>query len=325
MELFNQSRIYDFMGKTKYIISVSAILVIVSIAQILMHGFHFGADFTGGTVAQIRYEHSIPLEQIRQKLANSPFGTVEIQDFGSSNEIVLRFQKTSANVQQDIGDELRKTLVGTGKFEVRRVDIIGPKIGKELVEKGWMAFFVSLIGILIYVAIRFEWRYGIAAIIALLHDIIITAGAVSFFKVEFDLTVLTALLTLLGYSINDTIVIFDRIRETVSETKENVTYSLAAIINEAVSNTLSRTILTVATLFFVIITLFLFGGEIIHGFSTTMLLGVIIGAASSIFVASPFLIWFGFDVAKAKAKESQKKKELAEKEKMRAQYEQGVV
>ncbi|MEF3191536.1 MAG: protein translocase subunit SecF [Campylobacterales bacterium] len=325
MELFKQGRVYDFMRLNKVIFSASMMVVMLSIWLILTKGFVFGIDFAGGTIVQVRYDRPVVIEELRNHLRQTPIGDVEIQEFGSPEEIVLRLKKSSTTMGRDIGDEVHAALAGTGSFEIRRVDMVGPKVGKELTEKGIMALALTVLGIMIYTAFRFEWRFGVAAILALVHDIIITAGMISLFEVEFDLTVLAALLTILGYSINDTIVIFDRIREKIVEAKPQASYNLAVLINEGVSETLSRSVLTVVTVFFVVLTLYLFGGQIIHGFSFAMLIGVIIGAYSSIYMASPLLIWLGYDIAKAKAKLAEKERKRIEKERQRAQYEQGVV
>jgi preprotein translocase subunit SecF len=325
MEFFRAQKAFNLMGWVKPIFTFSLLVSLFSIYLIVTKGFVYGIDFAGGTVVQVKYDQPVHIDTLREKLKNTPFASAGIQEFGSSSEIILRLQHTSADMTKDTARQVSEALTGTGNFEIRRVDMVGPKVGSELRTQGAIALLVSVIGILLYVAFRFEWRFAVAAIIALVHDVLITAGMVSLFNVEFDLTVLAALLTVLGFSINDTIVIFDRIRETIRDTKETANYDIATIINESVTNTLSRTILTVTTVFFVVLTLFLFGGEIIHGFSFAMLIGVIFGAYSSIFVASPFLIWFGYDVAKAKAAEADKKRRHAEKEKMRSQFEQGIV
>lgn len=325
MEFFRARKAFNLMGWVKPIFTFSLIVSVISIYLVMTKGFVSGIDFAGGTVVQVKYDKPVEVNIIREHLASTHFKNASIQEFGSPEEIVLRFQTTSGDVTKDTAKQVSDALKGTGTFEIRRVDMVGPKVGSELRTQGTIALLFSVFGILLYVAIRFEWRFAVAAVIALVHDVLITAGMVSLFDVEFDLTVLAALLTILGFSINDTIVIFDRIRETIHTTKEASNYSMAAIINESVTNTLSRTILTVATVFFVVLTLFLFGGEIIHGFSFAMLVGVIFGAYSSIFVASPFLIWFGYDVARAKARAAEKKRLQNEKEKMRAQFEQGIV
>lgn len=327
MELFNNHKTYDFMGKNKIIFTISALIMAFSVYLLIFEGFRYGVDFAGGTVVQVKYETAPDTAKIREILKHSEFKGAEIQQFGKPEEIIIRFQTTNQSVTTDTGDAISKTLANTGKFEIRRVEIIGPKVGDELRQKGIMALLISSIGILVYLAVRFEWRFGLAALLGVIHDVAITAGCVVLFKIDFDLTVLAALLTLMGHSINDTIIIFDRIREHVREAKPDIEgkYSFPNLINEAISRTLSRTILTVLTLFFVILTLYMFGGEIINGFAFTMLIGSIIGAYSSIFIASPFVIWFGYDVAKAKAKEAEKLKLQAEKEKMRGEFEKGTV
>jgi preprotein translocase subunit SecF len=327
MELFNNSKTYDFMGKNKLIFSASAAVMVYALYLLIFVGFKFGVDFAGGTVVQLRYDSKPNTELVRSVLKQSEFKGAEIQEFGNNNEIMIRLQTTSASVTKDTGDSVAKLLANTGKFEVRRVEIIGPKVGDELRKKGVMAILMSSIGILLYLGVRFEWRFGLAALIGVIHDVAITAGAVVLFDIDFDLTVLAALLTLMGHSINDTIIIFDRIREHVKDAKadKNGEYNFSQIINEAISRTLSRTVLTVVTIFFVILTLYIFGGEIIKGFAFTMLIGSIIGAYSSIFIASPFVIWFGYSVAGAKAKEAEKVKLEAEKNRMRGEFEKGSV
>jgi preprotein translocase subunit SecF len=327
MELFNNKKTYDFMGKNKIIFSISAAVMAFCVYFMLAHGFKLGVDFAGGTVVQLKYDAKPNTEQIRALLKSADFKGAELQEFGKENEVLIRFQSSSAGVAKDAGDVVAKTLAPTGKFEVRRVEIIGPKVGDELRQKGLMAMLISSLGILGYLAFRFEWRFGLAALLGVVHDVAITAGAVAVAGVDFDLTVLAALLTLMGHSINDTIIIFDRIREHVKDAKpaNDGKYNFPQIINEAISRTLSRTTLTVLTLFFVILTLYVFGGEIIKGFAFTMLIGSLIGAYSSIFIASPFLIWFGYNVQRAKEKEAEKLKIQIEKDKLRADFEKGTV
>ena len=217
---------------------------------------------------------------------------------------------------------MHKLLDNTGKFEIRRVDMVGPKVGGELREKGIMALSLSLLVILIYVSFRFEWRFAIASILALIHDITIALGMISLFEIEVNLDILAAILTILGYSLNDTIIVFDRIREGVTTTKDKV---LSSLVNNSVSKTLSRTTLTSLTTFFVVLTLFALGGEIIHGFAFTMLVGVIVGTYSSIFIAASFLVELKFSLEDFRSKEADKIRRKKEKDKLRAMYEQGTV
>jgi len=323
MEFFKYTRPYNFMGKSKIAIAISLFLMVASYVMLLTKGLNYGIDFAGGTIVQVRYDKTAPIEQMREKLKTNPmFAEASITEFGSPDEVIIRMKNSSKDVKVDIGDVVTKQLAGTGNFEIRRVDMVGPKVGNELREKGLMAMFLAIASILIYVAFRFEWRFAVASIFALIHDVSIALGFISFFAVDVNLDVLAALLTLLGYSLNDTIIVFDRIREGIVTSKES---SLDKIINESITKTLSRTTLTSLTTFFVVLTLFLFGGEIIHPFSFTMLVGIIVGTYSSIFVASPILMWFGFDVKNYREKLAQKAKEKAEKERMRAQFEGGVV
>ena len=323
MEFFKGNKIHDFMGKSKLFLAFSVFMVLASYALLFTKGLHYGIDFAGGTIVQVKYDSPAPIATIRDSIKNDArFASAAVTEFGSPEEVVIRIPTTSTAVGNDIGDGVRGLLKGTGNFEVRRVDMVGPKVGSELREKGLMAMGLSILAILIYVAFRFEWRFAVASIFALVHDVSIALGMIALFQVDVNLDILAALLTILGYSLNDTIIVFDRIREGIRDSK---IYNLFTIINESVTMTLSRTTLTSLTTFFVVLTLFLFGGEIIHGFSFTMLVGVVVGTYSSIFVASPFLKWLGFSVEDFKNKEAQKEKLRIEKEKMRAQYEGGTL
>jgi len=322
MEIFKSGRVYDFMGKRIPFLGLSALLVICSLVLLLSKGVNFGIDFAGGTIVQVKYEQKAPIKDIRNTLKSTQYSNASITEFGSPEEVVIRITGSSSDLANDIGDEMHEILKSTGKFEVRRVDIVGPKVGGELREKGIMALSLSLLVILVYVSFRFEWRFAVASIFALAHDVIIALGAISLFNIEVNLDILAAILTILGYSLNDTIIVFDRIREGVTTSKEAI---LEKVVNDSVSKTLSRTTLTSLTTFFVVITLFLFGGEIIHGFAFTMLVGVIVGTYSSIFVAASFLVQLKFSIANFRSKEADKIKRQKEKDKMRAMYEQGTV
>ncbi len=311
------------MGKRLPFLGLSLILFLASIGILFTKGLNFGIDFAGGTLVQIKYDKTAPIDNIRDILKQKPqFANASITEFGSDEEIVIRITTSSASVATDIGDEMHQLLDSTGNFEIRRVDMVGPKVGDELREKGIMALALSLVMILIYVSYRFEYRFAVASIFALVHDITIALGAIALFEVEVNLDILAALLTLLGYSLNDTIIVFDRIREGVQTSKESL---LENVVNESVSRTLSRTTLTSLTTFFVVVTLFVFGSEIIHGFAFTLLVGIIVGTYSSIFVASTFLVQLKFSIENFRAKEAEKLKRQKEKEKMRAMYEQGTI
>ena len=323
MEFFRYKKPIALMAKAKYFGLLSLVLVLLSWGIIFTKGFNYGIDFAGGTLIQIKYDKKAPLKEIRKELsAIKKYKDASVTYFGSEQEVVIRIQSTSKSVGNDVGDEISKLLKNTGKFEVRRVDMVGPKIGGELREKGLKATFFAIIGILIYLTFRFEWRFALASVIALIHDVSIALGALALFGVPFNLDILAAILTILGYSLNDTIIVFDRIREGIQKTKSIV---LSEIIDESVTKTLSRTTLTSLTTFFVVFVLYLFGGEILKGFSFTLLIGVVVGTYSSIFIASPVLMWLKFDVKDYKDKLAEKKKREIEKEKLRSQFEQGVV
>jgi len=322
MEIFSQNKTYDFMSKRNIFVSISLFFIISSLVLIFTKGFNWGIDFKGGTVVQVRFEKTAPIADIR-KILSKKYDGVVVTNFGSDKEVVIKFPvKTKNSVTKDMGDTIAELLKPLGKFEVRRVDIVGAKVGGELTEKGLKALAFAIVGILIYVAFRFEWTFAVASVLALVHDITISLGFVSLFNIDVNLDVLAALLTILGYSLNDTIVVFDRIREEIVTSKER---NLATLINNSVSKTLSRTTLTSLTTFFVVLTLYLFGGSIIEPFSFTLLVGVIVGTYSSIFIASPLLIWLGFKVDDFRKNLAEKEKRRREKERLRQQFEQGVM
>lgn len=323
MELFRYKKPIALMAKAKYFGLLSLVLVVTSWVIIFTKGFNYGIDFAGGTLIQVKYEKQAPLKQIRADLSKvKKYDGASVTYFGSKEEVIIRFRTTSKSVSKDVGDEVRQLLSDTGKFEVRRVDMVGPKIGSELREKGMKATIFAILGILIYLTFRFEWRFAIASVVALVHDVSIGLGVMALFAIPFNLDILAAVLTILGYSLNDTIIVFDRIRESLEKTKEA---DLGAVIDESVTKTLSRTTLTSATTFFVVIVLYLFGGEILKGFSLMLLIGVVVGTYSSIFIASPVLMWFGFRVKEYKQRLAERKRRELEKEKLRNQFEQGVV
>ncbi|EMX9842214.1 protein translocase subunit SecF [Campylobacter upsaliensis] len=323
MQFFSEKKIYDFMKMRFAAISLSFILFFGSIFLLFERGLQFGIDFSGGTLVQLRYENAAPIPQIREILSQSgQFQNLSVTEFGSAEEITIRFLGSNENLGDDIGAYISSLLKDTGKFELRRVDVVGPKVGDELRNKGLMAIVISLVAILIYIAFRFEWRFAIAAIISEIHDVVITLGAICLFKIDVNLDTLAAILTVLGYSLNDTIIIFDRIRDGIKTSKKN---ELAPIINESVSATLSRTILTSGLTIATVVILYFFGGSMIEGFSLALLVGLVAGTLSSIFVASPTLMWFKFSVEHFKMKELEKLKRKQEKEKNRAMYEKGTI
>ncbi|EAH7872561.1 protein translocase subunit SecF [Campylobacter jejuni] len=323
MQFFSEKKIYDFMRMRFAAISLSFILFFGSIYLLWDRGLQYGIDFSGGTLVQLKYENAAPITQIREILEKQgTFQNLSVTEFGSNEEVTIRFLGSNDNVSNDIGEHISTLLKDTGKFEVRRADVVGPKVGDELRNKGLMAIAVSLIAILIYIALRFEWRFALAAIISEIHDVMITLGAISLFKIDVNLDTLAAVLTVLGYSLNDTIIIFDRIREGIKTSKKT---ELAPIINESVSATLSRTVLTSGLTLATVVILYFFGGEMIQGFSLALIVGIIAGTLSSIFVASPTLLWFKFSVLEFRNKEIEKAKRKQDKERNRAMYEKGTV
>lgn len=323
MEFFRQTSAINFMGKSKLAMIFSIVMVLSSFVILSTKGLNYGVDFAGGTIVQVKYKGDAPIDMMREKLStNQIFEGASITEFGSADEVVIRMRTTSSDVVVDVGDVTKAALVGTGEFEIRRVDIVGPKVGSELKEKGIMSLVLAIAGILIYVAFRFEWRFALSSVLALVHDISIALGAIALVGLEVNLDVLAALLTILGYSLNDTIIVFDRIREGITNTRDG---EFAEIIDDSITSTLSRTTLTSLTTLFVVFTLFVWGGEIIHAFAFTLLVGIVVGTYSSIFVASPTLLALGFDVKKYHVNLSEKAKREAEKDKMRSQFESGVM
>ncbi len=323
MELFKSNKTYNFMGKRLPFLGFSALLVMISFVLLFTKGLNLGIDFSGGTLVQVQYTQAAPITDIRDILnKDSRFEKAVVTKFGTPQEIIIKIPTTTTELGKDIGDDLRELLKPTGSYEIRRVDMVGPKVGDALQEKGLMALSLALFVILIYVSFRFEWRFAVASILALIHDISIALGAIVLFNVDVNLDILAAILTILGYSLNDTIIVFDRIREGVQTSKENV---LDKVVNESVSRTLSRTTLTSLTTFFVVLTLYLFGGEIINGFSFTLLVGIVVGTYSSIFIAASFLVQLNFSISNYRQSEAEKLKRQQEKDRMRAQFEQGTV
>jgi preprotein translocase subunit SecF len=323
MEVFRYKKPLSLMGMSKRFGILSIVVFIMALGLIVTKGFNYGIDFAGGTLVQVKYEGKAPIKEIREAIAKDKhYESATVTFFGSEEEVVIRTKTSSQTLGEDVSDTVHDLLADTGKFEIRRVDMVGAKVGSELREKGLMSLLLAIIGILIYVSFRFEWRFAVASVMALIHDVTIAMGAVVLFNIEVNLDTLAALLTILGYSLNDTIIVFDRIREGVRTIKKP---DLGDIIDESVTRTLSRTTLTSLTTFFVVFTLWMFGGEIIHGFGFTLLVGIIVGTYSSIFVASPILMWLGFSVSDFREKEAAKLKREKEKEKMRAMYENGTI
>lgn len=287
----------NFIGKKKLALIFSLTLILVSMASLVIKGGpNYGIDFRGGSLLQLKFEKPVSPGDIRSALAPLSIGDFSVQQFGSPEEIIINVEQAEKNGSVDnpttkiVEEELKKNM--DSKFIVERVEMVGPKVGKDLRQKALMAIFYALLGILIYISLRFEFRFGVSAIIALCHDTIITIGAFSLFDKEFTLSVIAALLTVIGYSLNDTIVVFDRIRDNIKLKRGK---KLFDILNLSINQTLSRTLLTSGTTLVVVASIFLFGGEVIHDFAFALLVGIFIGTYSSIYVASPILLaWEGY-------------------------------
>jgi len=297
MQLFKLNCAVDFMGMRKFAVALSAIAILVAIASIAMRGMDLGIDFTGGTLIEVGYQQSADLEKVRNALAEAGFQDATAQHFGTTREVLVNLAPRTGISNAELSDQAfnaLKQVSAEGEAELRRVEFVGPQVGDELTEDGGLAMLYALIGILIYVAMRFEYRFAVGSIIALVHDVLITMGIFSLFQIEFDLPVLAAVLAVIGYSLNDTIVVYDRIRENFRKIRKGTP---AEIINASLNQTLSRTMMTSVTTLLVLIALFVLGGEIIHGFALALIIGVVVGTYSSIYVASTAVLMLGISKA----------------------------
>jgi preprotein translocase subunit SecF len=284
----------DFMGK-RYIAAVlSGVVLLICLGSILFRGFDFGLDFTGGTVIELGFEEPVEIATVTDALGEGGFPAAVVQYFGSRTDILIRLppvaEGEAASAQRS--DEVLRVLdeAISGQVDLRRVEFVGPQVGEELREQGGLAVLFALIGILIYVAVRFEWRFAVGAVAALIHDVLFTVGMFSLFQIEFDLTVLAAVLAVIGYSLNDTIVIFDRIRENFRKMRKG---TVMEITNRSINQTLSRTIITSGTTLLVLLALYFLGGQAIESFSLALIIGIVIGTYSTIYIATAIAVWLG--------------------------------
>lgn len=295
MEFFKLTRI-DFMRFRWPALILSTVVNLIGIGSFFVQGFNFGLDFTGGTLIEVGYKEPVELATVRSALEEGGFGSATVQHFGTSRDVLIRLPPQGGTDSAGISNQALGALSAEagGKVDLRRVEFVGPQVGGELAESGGLAVLYSLIGILIYVALRFEWRFSVGAIVATIHDVIVTLAAFSMFQIEFDLTVLAAVLAVIGYSLNDTVVIFDRIRENFRKVRKG---TVLDITNLSVNETMSRTIITSGTTFITLLALFLFGGPVIHGFALAMIVGIVAGTYSSIYVASSAAVMLGISRA----------------------------
>ncbi len=279
----------NFMNKRKQAMIFSVLLIIASLGGIVVNGLNLGIDFTGGYLIEAGYQDDVNLDEVRTALADAKFKDAQVQHFGSSKDIIVRIAPREDINKAAIGDSILTVLKTTSQQEVsmRRVEFVGPQVGDELRDDGGIALLVALGGILIYISLRFQLKSAVGAILALVHDVIITIGIFAIFQIEFDLTILASILAVIGYSLNDTVVVLDRIRETFRNIRKT---SAEDILNISINQTLSRTLITSFTTLLVLFSLFFFGGEIIHGFALALIIGVIVGTYSSIYIASSTLM-----------------------------------
>ena len=292
MKFLNRKTNIDFMSRRTIALVFSSILIVASIASLTMRGLNFGLDFTGGTLIEVGYPSAPDTTEVRDNLSNAGFDSV-VQTFGTATDIVVRIppsdvQESSAELSTRVLAALSQGV--EGEIEMRRVEFVGPQVGDELAEQGILAVIYAMVGVFLYVMFRFQWRFSVGAVAALFHDIIISMGVLSLVQVEFDLTVVAAILAVVGYSLNDTIVLFDRIRENFPRYRKRQPVD---VVNTSINETLSRTLMTSTTTLMVLLALFYFGGEIIHGFAFTLITGVVVGTYSSIYVASTALLTLG--------------------------------
>lgn len=291
MEFFKQNTNIDFMAQRKGAALLSVIVFVLSMLSLMMYGLSMGLDFTGGTQVQMRFSHEADLNAIRSTLEKGGFKDAEVKNYGTSRDVLVTLvPKKSANESPSkdrIVSQLQQMLPDA---TIQQVDFIGPQVGKELATKGALAIVVALLGTMIYIALRFEFRFAIGSTIALIHDPILILGVFSFFHIEFNLIALAAVLTVIGYSLNDTIVIFDRVRENFRKMRKATSIE---VINASINQTLSRTIMTSVLTLLVVFALFFMGGSMLHGFSLALIIGIVVGTYSSIYVAGSLALALG--------------------------------
>ena len=295
MELVRQGFDFDFMSRRRVAVMFSAALLTVSVLSLAFRGLEFGIDFTGGTLVEVGYPRAVELEPVRATLHGAGFEGAVVQHFGTAQDVLIRIAPREDVDRSELSDRAFDALrAGDSTVELRRVEFVGPQVGEELTEQGGLAMLIALGAIFLYVMFRFEWKFSAGAVAALFHDVIVTLGIFSVLGLDFDLTVLAAILAVIGYSLNDTIVVFDRIRENFRRMRRGTPTS---IINRSLNQTLSRTLMTSLTTLLVLVALFFLGGELIHGFATTLIIGVLIGTYSSIYVASVCTLRLGVQKA----------------------------
>jgi len=291
IELFHLKRDIPFMRWARTTIFFSVAAIVAAVALLAVKGLNLGVDFTGGTVMEVGYLKAADIQSIRTQLAQAGHADAQVQNFGTSKDVIIRLPVkagvTSAQLSETVLQVLRRADAGV---ELRRVEFVGPQVGKELFEDGSLALIVVSLGIVLYLAIRFEWRFAVGAIFATAHDIFFILGVWALFQWEFSLNVLAAVLAILGYSVNDTVVVFDRIRENFRKSRST---NIAGLMDNAKTATLSRTIITSGMTQLMVLAMLLFGGEVLYGFALALTIGIVVGTYSSVLVASPIVLWLG--------------------------------
>jgi preprotein translocase subunit SecF len=289
-ELLKTDKAIPFMRFAKPASALSILFVVLAFASLFTKGLNWGLDFTGGTIIEVAFEQTIELPKVRDVLETQGIEGATVQNFGSSRDVLIRLAPEEGLQAQQQGDKVLTAVKTLGDAQIKRVEFVGPAVGQELAEQGGLAILAALLCILAYISFRFEWRLSAGAVLALAHDVMVTLGFFSFFQWEFDLTVLAAVMTVVGYSLNDTIVVFDRVRENFRKLRRGDT---AEILDVSMTETLSRTLITSGTTLVVVVALFLKGGTLIHGFATALLIGIGFGTYSSVYVASAFAMFIG--------------------------------
>lgn len=292
LKLFDKQ--FDFMALRKSAMVLSALLLLISVGSLVTQQLNLGIDFTGGSVIEVGYADAVEIQPIREVLESKGFNDAIVQHFGSAKDVLIRLVPSADQDKAELSSQIITLLTEASDqpIDVRRVDFVGPQVGEELTEDGGLAVLYALIAILIYVALRFEYRFSIGAVAALIHDVTITLGFFSIFQLDFDLSVLAALLAVIGYSLNDTIVVFDRVRENFRKIRKKTSME---ITNISINQTISRTLMTSLTTLLVLMSLFFLGGEVIHAFALALIIGVLVGTYSSIYVATTAALALGID------------------------------
>ena len=292
MQLFSQEPKIDFLAWRKLAAIISGGLIVIALLCLFLRGLNFGIDFLGGTLIEIGYPDTVEVQTVRNALEAQGFDDALVQHFGTSRAILIRIPPHQEFSEAELSSQILSILNESygQALDMRRVEFVGPQVGEELTEQGGLAMLIALGAILIYVALRFEYRFALGSVAALIHDVILTLGFFSLFGLDFDLTVLAATLAVIGYSLNDTIVVFDRVRENFRRMRRG---SSEEIVNRSLNQTLSRTLMTSLTTMLVLLALFFLGGELIHGFSTALIIGVLVGTYSSIYVATSTILSLG--------------------------------